>query len=363
MRQEGHLQVFDLILKTKGPVFIGCGRSYTKKEYIFDLEPNSNRVSFVDELKFFTYLAEHGLADAYERYILDSKHGNLGDFLKEDCKLSTAQIRSMIRCEMDAGNALDGGHALKEIRRFIRDGNDRVYVPGSSIKGALRTVLLKAMLLENPPKNPDPERLYRKFDNFEQDYFHTLSLKKDHNQIVQVGNPLNSIMQGVRISDSLPVPDSRLCLTPKIDVYADGTYNQINICRESIKPGTAIQCTITLDQSILKGKLTRERILQAVEQVSKYYQDTVLSHYPHVDNYMNSRTMLLGGGAGFQSKTVTDPYYGADALNITAEILHRAFRNHYHDRDAAGGISPRALNQTDYNQAPYPYGVCEVFIQ
>ena len=362
MRQEGHLQVFDLILKTRGPVFVGCGRSYTKKEYIFDLNPNSNRVSFVDEHKFFTYLAEHGLADAYESYILDFKRQNLRDFLKDDCKLSVSEIRSMIRCEVDAGDALDERHTLKEIQRFIRDGNDRVYVPGSSIKGALRTVLLKAMLLENPPRNPDPEQPYRKFDNFEQDYFHTLSLKKDRNQIVQVSNPLNSIMQGVRISDSLPIPDSKLCLTPKIDEFDDGTYNKINICRESIKPGTTIQCTITLDQSILKGKITRESILQAVERISKFYQDTVLSHYPYVDNHMNSRTMLMGGGVGFQSKTVTDPYYGADALKMTAEILHRAFRNHYHNKDVAGGISPRALKQTDFNQAPYPFGVCEVFI-
>ena len=64
MKQEGHLQVFDLILETKGPVFIGCGKSYTKKEYLFD--PRSNVVSFLDEQKFFRYLAEHHLADAYE---------------------------------------------------------------------------------------------------------------------------------------------------------------------------------------------------------------------------------------------------------------------------------------------------------
>ena len=34
MKQEGHLQVFDLALATRSPVFIGCGKSYTKKEYL-----------------------------------------------------------------------------------------------------------------------------------------------------------------------------------------------------------------------------------------------------------------------------------------------------------------------------------------
>ena len=64
MRQEAHLQTFDLILKTRSPIFIGCGKSITNTEYIFD--GSKNEVRFLDEEKFFTYLAEHGLADAYE---------------------------------------------------------------------------------------------------------------------------------------------------------------------------------------------------------------------------------------------------------------------------------------------------------
>ena len=309
------------------------------------------------------YLAEHDLADAYESYILDNNRHSLRDFLLDDCNLSVPEIRSLIRCEVDAGDALDENHTLKEIVRFIRDGNDRVYVPGSSVKGALRTVLLKAMLLEKPPKNPDPELLYQRFSTFEHEYFHTLSLHKDRNQVVQVSSPLNSIMQGVRISDSEPVPDTKLCLTTKIDELLSGEYRKINICRESMKPGTEIRFSLTLDQSILKGKITQESILRAVEMTSRYYQDTVLSHFPHVDNFMNSRTIILGGGAGFQSKTVTDPYYGADALKITAKFLHDKFSDHHHDQDVFGGISPHTLKQTDFNQAAYPYGVCEVFIR
>lgn len=361
MIQEGHLQVFDLILETKGPVFIGNGRSYTKKEYIYD--PQRQMVSFVDEMKFFTYLAEHGLADAYEGFILENMSKNLHDFLRNTCNLSPSSIDSFVRCKISAGDALDQNHTLKEIQQFIRDGSNRVYVPGSSIKGALRTALLKAMLMEKPPVNPDPRLPFQKYDTMEEAYFHTLSLKKDRNGFVQVGNPLNSIMQGVRISDSLPIADSRLCLAPKIDEFVDGTYNKINICRECIKPGTQIRCTITLDQSILKGKITKETILDAIAQTSLHYQKTVLSHYPQVPNYMTSRTILLGGGAGFQSKTVVDPYYGKQAVKVTSDVLVKAFRNHFHHEDIAEGISPRALKQTDFNQAAYPFGACEVYIR
>ena len=361
MTQEGHLQVFDLILETRSPVFIGNGKSYTKKEYLYDSQ--RQMVSFVDEMKFFTYLAEHGLADAYEGFILENMSENLLDFLQNTCELPQATIDSFVRCKISAGDALDQNITLKEIQQFIRDGNNRAYVPGSSIKGALRTVLLKAMLLEKPPVNPDPRLPFQKYDTMEAEYFHTLSLKKDKNGFVQVSNPLNSIMQGVRISDSLPISDAQLCLAPKIDEFSDGTYNKINICRECMKPGTRIRCTITLDQSILEGKITKETIMDAIERTAQHYKETVLSHYPLVPNYMTSRTILLGGGAGFQSKTVVDPYYGDQAVKMTSDVLVKAFRNHFHHEDIAEGISPRALKQTDFNRAAYPFGVCEVYIR
>lgn len=361
MKQEGHLQVFDLILETKSPVFIGCGKSYMKKEYLFD--PGRNTVAFLDEQRFFTYLAEHDLADAYEGYLLRNTSRNLREFLLNVCKVSQAEINRMTRCRIDAADALDDSHTLKEIQRFIRNGSDQIYVPGSSVKGALRTALLKDMLLQSPPRNPDPNLPFDRYGSFEEQYFHTLTLKKDRNQIVQTSNPLNSIMQGVLVSDSLPIPDSQLCLTRKVDEFADDSYNEINICRECIKPGTRIHCTVTLDQSVLRGAITKESIERAIETASAHYRKTVTDRYPQASNYMNSRTILLGGGAGFQSKTVVDPYYGNKSLEVTAKVLDKSFRNHNHRKDIADGLSPRALKQTYYNNAAYPYGVCEVIIR
>ena len=44
MIHEGQLAVFDLTLTAKAPVFIGSGKSYVKKEYVF-LTPSYDRVS------------------------------------------------------------------------------------------------------------------------------------------------------------------------------------------------------------------------------------------------------------------------------------------------------------------------------
>lgn len=356
MKQEAHLQTFDLVLKTRSPLFIGSGKSDTKKEYIFD--SSKNEVTFLDEGKLFAYLAEHDLADEYESYILRDTSLDLREFMQNVCKISRAELDAMTRVRINAADALDDRHTLKEIHRFIRNGKGEIYVPGSSIKGAIRMALLKARILDDPDSETDIDAA------FDEKYFHTLHLKMDKYGQQDRKNAVNSIMQGIRISDSLPIPDKNLCLTTKIDEFMDGSSNKINLCRESIKPGVEIRCSITFDQSVLKGKITREGLLEAIGVASKHYQETVMDRYEQVSSYMNSRTILMGGGVGFQSKTIIGVVCPDRELRLTAAILDRAFPKHDHKmRDAEEGISPRALKQTEYHHASYPYGVCEVSIQ
>jgi hypothetical protein len=81
-------------------------------------------------------------------------------------------------------------------------------------------------------------------------------------------------------------------------------------------------------------------------------------------NSLNSRTILMGGGVGFQSKTIVGEVCADRALKVTAGILDRAFPKHEHrERDPEEGVSPRALKQTEFNHAFYLYGVCEVHIR
>ena len=356
MRQEAHLQTFDLILKTHSPLFVGGGKCDTKKEYIFD--SSKNEVTFLDEGKLFAYLAEHHLADEYEGYILRGTSRDLQEFMRSVCKISKADLDAMTKVRINAADALDDRHTLKEIHRFVRNGRGEVYVPGSSIKGALRMALLKAQILEDPDSKTD---IHAPFDEI---YFHTLNLKKDKFGQRERRNAMNSILQGVRISDSEPIPDKHLCLTTKIDEFTDGTYNVINLCRESIKPGVEIRCSITLDQSVLKGRITKERLLEAIGVASKHYRETVVDRYEQVASYMNSRTILMGGGVGFQSKTIIGAACPERELKLTAAILNDAFPKHNHKvRDPEEGISPRALKQTEFNHASYLYGVCEVHIR
>lgn len=137
MIQQDHLQIFDLTLNVWAPLFIGNGGSYTKKEYLYNTR--SGKVSFLDEQKFFTFLAERGLIDRYTQFML-SEQSNLWAFLTKDCGVSDAELKTLTRYQIEVGDALDAEHSLKEIHAFQRDAQGRAYIPGSSIKGALRTL-------------------------------------------------------------------------------------------------------------------------------------------------------------------------------------------------------------------------------
>ena len=102
--------------------------------------------------------------------------------------------------------------------------------------------------------------------------------------------------------------------------------------------------------------------MKAISDVSRFHQETVLSHYSHAANVMTPGTILLGGGVGFQSKTVLAPYY-QDSLAKTSTALQRVFPRHHHEEDALDGISPRALKQTAVDGTDYPYGACEVILR
>ena len=137
MIQQDHLQIFDLTLTVRSPLFIGDGRMYTKAEYLYCTR--NGRASLLDEQKFFTFLTDRGLIDRYIQFMLCNQ-SNLRDFLTEDCGVSDADLNALTRYTIEAGDAVT--NPPKNLYTFQRDAHDRAYIPGSSLKGALRTVWL-----------------------------------------------------------------------------------------------------------------------------------------------------------------------------------------------------------------------------
>ena len=118
MKELGHLQVYDLILKTRTPLFVGSGKKYVKKEYLFD--PKGRRASFLKEDAFFQLLTDRNLEERYEQF-MRGEQDNLHAFLTRDCQLRPEEVRSVIRYSVDASDAEVVKDKKREIHGFIRN--------------------------------------------------------------------------------------------------------------------------------------------------------------------------------------------------------------------------------------------------
>ena len=107
-----------------------------------DLRASADR--FYDEQKFSAFLVQHGVMERYIDFVLHEKDADMYQFLTKECGLKKEwrDLREAERYRINAANVLDDKDKLCEIHAFQRDARNQPYVPGSSIKGALRTAWL-----------------------------------------------------------------------------------------------------------------------------------------------------------------------------------------------------------------------------
>ena len=362
MKAMEHLTSYDLYLVTRSPLFVGNGKSYTKTEYIFN--PNTYEVGILDETSFIQFLVEHNLMDRYEKFILSGNSDKrLYPFLSQECHMTRHEIDSITQYNLYAGYALDDAHTLKEIYSFNRDMNGRAYIPGSSLKGALRTAILQQMILRDGGGQAIDK------DIPEGRYLNTLRLSLDRESGKPKNDAVNSIMRGISVSDSDVIPDKDFTISTKIDTDIHGYENAINLCRECVSPGVKIHFTLTLDTSVLHDVISVDTLRSAINDYGEHYAKNYISRFerPKDDSGETYRNcIVLGGGSGFFSKTLTYPYLGREkAVKYVTDTLDRKFpkRIKKDKSDISLGISPRMLKYTEYKKLLYPYGVCEVIIR
>lgn len=366
MIQQDHLQIFDLTLNVWAPLFVGNGSSYTKKEYMYNTR--NGKVSFLDEQKFFSFLVEHDLVDKYGQFML-SEQSNLWAFLSKDCGISDAELKTLTRYQIEVGDALDAEHSLKEIHAFQRDAQGHAYIPGSSIKGALRTAwLLSAVLADRSTGHSLAPNRRAAFP--EEKYVNQLHLRLQEDGSI-ASDAVNSLFRGVQVSDSTPIQNERMALCGKFDVLPDGSFPKnskkgIPLFRECAIPGAAVRFKLTLDQSVLKGRITKESLLEAIQQFDTYYEQTYSRHFTAPSDAVNlpqQPHLILGGGSGFFAKSLAYPYLGEEeGLRWTAERMTQMFSAHKHEHDKELGISPHTMKYARFRGRLYPYGYCGVSI-
>lgn len=372
-----HLERRDITLRTLSPVFIGAGERLTKKEYLFDRK--KGLIHFIDFPRLIRFLKERGLLSKYEEFLSQPRLNDFQAFLLGN-RVLEKDYPAFVSYTIAAGEAAHEPN-FREVLTFIKDAQGLPYIPGSSLKGAIRTALA-ARLLNKGEWDRDRQAIERAHSrnarhyladeskNLEKRIFHRLQIKNPKNGETVPG-PINDIMQGIRVSDSASLSCDKLVLAGKYDRKSDGTVNILPIFRECLMPGSEAHMTITLDLPVLaqagldiKGLEDAlhefaDKHYAAYEQYFEMEEDAPVAAREGVD-------IILGGGAGYVSKTLTYNLYPRreQALPLAAKIMTTQFPRHGHHKDA--GIyktSPHTLKTTRYNGQFYQMGRCEVIMQ
>lgn len=365
MDDNGLTKTYVLQLTLEGPCQIGSGAKLTKKEYYYDR--NYNRVTFYDPSKLMECVWEQNQIDAYESYMLNPRQALFSFF--RDVGGAGPYNRAKLYT-VDCGDAFGPyGTYLPYIATHIRNGLEQVYLPGSSVKGMLRTAVTVASVLNKIPRTRKPvvpEQPYFKgmrnsatqtMTYLDTELYHTLGLLGP--EYKQAKNAVNSVFRGISVSDSEPIGNENLVLCHKMDLDVYGEPSEVRLVRECIRPGVKIRVPVTFDASLAQF-LTPERMQKAISIFDDWYTQYVFPHYENVHKPVLTSHLFLGGGSGFFSKTVTGPWMQDEALHYITALLTAEFHGkNLHDEDRYG-ISPHTLKYTLVNGKPVPFGLCKV---
>lgn len=360
------------VLTLHGPVFIGSGRELTKKEYVFT-DNTRTEVGVLDVAEFYMLLKNKKLDQQYEDFLLRDKKRDLFSWLRE-VGISVREIKEAkcFKYTLPMGEP-DSERAKWTVMETMKDPYGKPYIPGSSIKGMLRTVILTGRIasgelpremicefMDHVRKGSGGRNWFLRDDirNIEAELFNTLNNNERKKE-----DAVNDSMSGIIVTDSRPVKTSDLVLCPKVDSQTDGGDKKINILRECIKPGTEIKFGITIDET--KCKETVTSIMSAVESFDKVYSECFLNAFKRHDN-LPERAVFIGGGCGYVSKTIVYPMLGKqEGIKSVRTIFEKTNvpREHKHNRDVEYGAAPHILKETIIDGMHYQMGLCSLTIK
>lgn len=362
-----YLKCYQVVMHAIGPVFVGSGREIGKKEYVL---LGQGKVGIPDIQRLYGELARRKKGNAFEAYLLGyDNRTDLTTWLGNQ-NIKARELGPLLRYTLDGGDALSGrGDRRMQVMACIKDPYGNPYIPGSSLKGMFRTILLGADILKNPGKYQQEKKdirnggsggnrnfyLQREIKSVEAIAYRTLG--KDQKK---PADAVNDWMQGLILGDSEPLSTKDLTLCQKVDLHVDGRERKLPLLRECVKPGARIRFTITVDTSLCN--LTEQTLREAVRAFGESYYGNFSSAFSVADR-PGERDVFCGGGCGFVSKTVVYPMYGKkEGIAVAKDIFGKTGvpRQHGHDKDDRHGVSPHMLKCTRYQGKLLQMGLCRI---
>ncbi len=232
------MRSYRLTITTLAPLHIGSGERPLQKG--IDFVSYGRLIYMFDTARVIDYVVGDD-ADLLARV---TQTVNLASFLKEQDFRNEPNL---------ALYRLIGASNVSEVRPQIKDVFERPYLPGSSLKGAIRTALVEtALLARGTPL--DPRHLG------DRDKYAAQELERD---VAGRGErpsqaPNYDLFRTLRITDSAPVERASLDLS-NVRVWPAGPSRGIPIDVETVAPGTTFTTTLAIDDYLFSEHAARLR--------------------------------------------------------------------------------------------------------
>ncbi len=221
---------------------------------------------------------------------------------------------------------LRGAPAMKEIRECIRDVHGRPYIPGSSLKGALRTALLRALTHKRVFQRGDfgpsggPSEAKEAAKGLEQGL-----LGRDPNR---------DVLRAIHVSDSDALSTAALTLqrvqmVPKLHVDV-----------EAIPRGARLTAALRIDtwllaQSGQRGLEWSEQVVRYVRRIAEVAQFIAVRRLQHEWQYHANRKEVAA--AAFYGKLFEEA--NSDAWPKNEFLIQVGFATGWRAKTVLGGLS------------------------
>lgn len=348
------------------PIHIGNGELLKQYEYIFTKDRNQQRIYFLDKAKWMTFLVRHDLIDDYAQSVFSGRMNLYGWLQSQRIGSLSAIIREVCNASADVYLVRERQQRVNDISRQVKTPDGVPYIPGSTLKGAIRSAILFHDIRQHPEAYlPFWNRIKAAMEagnrrqmrdlaqNIERQAFTRLKQQKN-----RPDDALQSVMKGLAVSDAMLVGHERdTVILQKYDVSSirrEGLKGHpLALFRECIPAGRKFRFSMTLDKDI--ARLIGITFLDDVWQWVRDYlafglaQEKGVFGHEYKGEFEESKLadIRLGGGTGFLSKTV---YYALAPNGEGRTVLANFFddvlftrRNCHHHKTKDDRLTPRTL--------------------
>lgn len=366
----GHLERIPITLTVKSPLYIGSGEKLTGMEYILDDLNTVYVPSIPDMIDAFSNAWQRGLSDDFLRFITSPDKGKqLGDFIRQR-RIPLNPLPKWVRYTVRAQRDIQG---MNTFLTFIKNPEGQAYIPGSSIKGALRTALIASRMRDSDRSALAGElrdRPTARNASAVEQVLRTLPIKQDRDGQPDRRNAVNDLLRAIEISDSAPFPAEALtvCRRHWLSVSGEDRQRKSPIFMECLRPGTRTLFYLSIDHSLWpEGEDALTTLRRALTEWD------ALCHRAHQDHFrrfladlgpMEGAPIVLGGGTGFHRKSLV--YRTSDYPEQAAQLAHEVLRRQFTQRDGKctyqppldAETAPYLFKAARFEGADYPLGVC-----